>query len=142
MKHAKIKLSATPCLLGAMLLTVLPGVSAAKDDKADNKAVSNQAAVLPEMTVTAESEKAAMQTATEKYKLPAVTESVTREKMDDTINVLNTEDAIKYLPNILVRKRYIGDKEMPVSMRTSGTGSSARSLIYADGNSAVVLAGQ
>jgi len=133
MKHAKFKLSAKPCLLGAMLLTVLPGVSATEDGKPDNKTGSNQTAVLPEMTVTAESGKAATQTATEKYKLPAVTESVTREKMEDTINVMNTEDAIKYLPNILVRKRYIGDKEMPVSMRTSGTGSSARSLIYADG---------
>ncbi|WP_020483543.1 TonB-dependent receptor [Methylomonas sp. MK1] len=133
MKHAKIKLSAKPCLLGAMLLTVLPGASATEDGKPDNKTGSNQTAVLPEMTVTAEGGKAATQTTTEKYKLPAVTESVTREKMEDTINVMNTEDAIKYLPNILVRKRYIGDKEMPVSMRTSGTGSSARSLIYADG---------
>lgn len=136
MKHSKIKLGVKPPLIGAMLLTILPGLTVAETAEnaaADEKANSKSATVLPEMTVTADSEKAATQTATEKYKLPAVMESVTKEKLEDTVNVMNTEDAIKYLPNILVRKRYIGDKEMPVSMRTSGTGSSARSLIYADG---------
>ncbi|MGZ4959268.1 MAG: TonB-dependent receptor [Methylomonas sp.] len=92
-----------------------------------------EAATLQDVVVSEEQATTQAETATEKYKLPVVTESVTKEKLDDTVNVMNTEDAIKYLPNILVRKRYIGDKEMPVSMRTSGTSASARSLIYADG---------
>ncbi len=44
-----------------------------------------------------------------------------------------TEDAIKYMPSIQVRSRYIGDTNAPVGMRTSGTSASARNLIYADG---------
>jgi len=60
-------------------------------------------------------------------------ESVTAEKIADTVNAVNTEDAVKYLPNLLVRKRHIGDTQAPITTRTSGVGSSARSLIYADG---------
>ncbi|MEO8407895.1 MAG: hypothetical protein ABI476_05640, partial [Oxalobacteraceae bacterium] len=41
--------------------------------------------------------------------LPAVVESVTRQQMVDGINVINTEDALKYLPSIQIRKRFIGD---------------------------------
>jgi iron complex outermembrane receptor protein len=44
------------------------------------------------------------------------------------------EDALKYLPSLLVRKRYIGDYNHAVlSTRASGTGNSARSAVYADG---------
>ncbi len=46
---------------------------------------------------------------------------------------MTAEDVIKYLPSIQVRKRYIGDTNAPVGWRTSGTGQSARGLIYADG---------
>ncbi|KAI1693336.1 tonB dependent receptor domain-containing protein [Ditylenchus destructor] len=46
----------------------------------------------------------------------------------------DAEDALKYLPSLLVRKRYIGDYNHAVlSTRASGTGNSARSLVYADG---------
>jgi len=69
----------------------------------------------------------------EKNQLPATTESVTRAQINDTVNVLNTEDAFKYLPNVLIRKRHIGDTQSPMTTRTSGVGASARSLIYADG---------
>jgi iron complex outermembrane receptor protein len=50
-----------------------------------------------------------------------------------TVNALNVEDTIKYLPSLIVRKRHIGDTQAPLATRTSGLGSSARSLIYADG---------
>ena len=69
----------------------------------------------------------------EQYHLPTKTESVTAEKITDTVNAVNTEDALKYLPNVLVRKRHIGDTQAPITTRTSGVGASARSLIYADG---------
>ncbi len=65
--------------------------------------------------------------------VPTTIESVTAEALADTVNVINTEDALKYLPNILVRKRHIGDTQSPMTTRTSGVGASARSLIYADG---------
>jgi iron complex outermembrane receptor protein len=69
----------------------------------------------------------------EKYQLPATTESVTAEKLAETVNVVNTEDALKYMPSIMVRKRHIGDTYAPMTTRTSGPGQSARSLIFADG---------
>lgn len=50
-----------------------------------------------------------------------------------TINAVNVEDTVKYLPSLIVRKRHIGDTQAPIATRTSGLGASARSLIYADG---------
>jgi len=69
----------------------------------------------------------------QKYQLPVTTESVTAAQMAETINVMNTEDALKYLPSLIVRKRNFGDQQAPLATRTSGLGQSARSLIYADG---------
>ncbi|MFI3184728.1 MAG: TonB-dependent receptor [Methylococcaceae bacterium] len=86
-------------------------------------------AVLSDMTVT---EKITTN-AKEKYRLPTTTESVTSEKIDNTINAMTAEDVIKYMPSIQVRRRYIGDTNAPVGWRTSGTSASARGLIYADG---------
>ncbi|WP_333874363.1 TonB-dependent receptor [Methylobacter sp.] len=106
--------------------------SAPSDDKpaVSKKAKADKSkAELSEMTITEK----ITPTAKERYKLPTTTESVTREKIDDTINAMTAEDTIKYLPSIQVRKRYIGDTNAPVGWRTSGTGASARGLIYADG---------
>ncbi len=64
---------------------------------------------------------------------PASKASVTAEQAATTINVVNTEDALKYLPDVLVRKRYIGDTQAPLATRTTGVNGSARSLIFADG---------
>lgn len=59
------------------------------------------------------------------------TEAVTREQIDAT-NVVTTEDAVKYLPSVQVRKRFIGDRNAILSSRNAGTLDSARSLVYAD----------
>ena len=88
---------------------------------------------MPEMTIGGKVKPMSKQTEKERYRLPQTTESITRDKIDSTINLANTEDAIKYLPSIQVRNRYIGDTNAPVGMRTSGTSASARNLIYADG---------
>ncbi len=64
--------------------------------------------------------------------LPVTAEGVTADQIANSVNVTNVEDALKYLPDVLVRKRHIGDVQSPVSTRTSGVGASARSLIYAD----------
>ena len=91
-------------------------------------AQSSEAGItLPEVTI-----RQAPSTA-EKYQLPATTESITAAQMAETINVMNTEDALKYLPSLIVRKRNFGDQQSPLATRTSGLGQSARSLIYADG---------
>ena len=64
---------------------------------------------------------------------PATTETVTAETLKTGVNLINTEDSLKYLPSLVVRKRHIGDTQAPLATRTSGVGSSARSLVYADG---------
>lgn len=66
--------------------------------------------------------------------IPATMESITREQIARTVNASDAEDALKYLPSLLVRKRYIGDYNHAIlSSRASGTGNSARSAVYADG---------
>jgi len=64
---------------------------------------------------------------------PSSRASVTGETIARTTNAMNAEDAVKYLPSLLVRKRHIGDTQAPLATRTSGLAASARSLIYADG---------
>ncbi len=109
-----------------LLLLTSPFVSAETKSTATAKE-------MPEMTVTDKLTPIAAETSKERYKLPATTESITVEKLDNTINAMSSEDTIKYMPSITVRKRYVGDTNAPVAWRTSGTGSSARGLIYADG---------
>src|SRR4029078_1427713 len=66
--------------------------------------------------------------------IPATMEGVTRDEIERTINASDSEDALKYLPSLLVRKRYAGDYNHAIlSSRASGTGNSARSAVYADG---------
>jgi iron complex outermembrane receptor protein len=66
--------------------------------------------------------------------IPTTIEGVTREEIETRINATDSEDAVKYLPSLLVRKRYIGDYNHAIlSTRASGTGNSARSAVYADG---------
>ena len=64
---------------------------------------------------------------------PATQETVTGQQVEQTVNALNVEDTVKYLPSLIVRKRHIGDTQAPLATRTSGLGASARTLIYADG---------
>jgi iron complex outermembrane receptor protein len=66
--------------------------------------------------------------------IPTTIEGITGEQIEDRINAVDSEDALKYLPSLNVRKRYEGDYDHAVlASRASGTGNSARSLVYADG---------
>lgn len=66
--------------------------------------------------------------------IPTTIEGISAKELDETINATDSEDALKYLPSLLVRKRYIGDYNHAVlSTRASGTGNSARSMVFADG---------
>ncbi len=64
---------------------------------------------------------------------PSTRAIVTADQIATTVNAVNVEDTLKYLPSLIVRKRHIGDTQAPLATRTSGLGASARSLIYADG---------
>jgi iron complex outermembrane recepter protein len=66
--------------------------------------------------------------------IPTTILGVTGAQIENTINATDSEDALKYFPSLLVRKRYIGDYDHAVlASRASGTGNSARSLVFADG---------
>ncbi len=67
-------------------------------------------------------------------RIPATMEGITARQIEEQINATDSEDALKYLPSLLVRKRYAGDYNHAIlSSRASGTGNSARSAVYADG---------
>ncbi len=59
--------------------------------------------------------------------------SLTAAKVQQTINLVDPEDAVKYLPSVFIRKRNYGDTQATLETRTWGVSSSARSLIFADG---------
>ncbi|MES2308056.1 MAG: TonB-dependent receptor [Verrucomicrobiota bacterium] len=68
----------------------------------------------------------------EKYQLPQTSQSITEDQIQERVNMMDTEDAIKYFPSLFVRKRNNGDTQPVLATRTWGVGSSARSLVYAD----------
>ncbi|MEP6785811.1 MAG: TonB-dependent receptor [Sphingomonadales bacterium] len=65
--------------------------------------------------------------------VPSTTVTIDAARITTTVNAVSAEDTLKYAPSLVIRKRSIGDNFAPIATRTSGLGSSARSLIYADG---------
>ena len=107
-RRALAAIFATPCLF-------VPAVARAEDDQSKD------------ILVTAQKAQATIENT------PATRATVTADEIATTVNAVNVEDTVKYLPSLIVRKRHIGDTQAPLATRTSGLGSSARSLIYADG---------
>lgn len=64
--------------------------------------------------------------------LPTTSESRTAEQLREQ-NFVNVEDALKYLPDVTVRKRYIGDRNALVGGRSASNLQAPRALVYADG---------
>lgn len=106
---------AIACALGAGTLPV----HAADDPQ--------QATSLREVRVSA-----ARQTSAVDPDMPSAVETVTADKLD-RLNVVNTEDALKYLPAFGIRKRFIGDENATFSVRGTSNQQSARGLVYLDG---------
>jgi iron complex outermembrane receptor protein len=67
-----------------------------------------------------------------RYQLPQRSFSVTAKEVEETINLKDPEDAVKYMPSLFVRKRNDGDNQAVLATRSWGVNSSARSLIYYD----------
>src|SRR5580698_6695028 len=88
-------------------------------------------ATLPAVSVTASANSVATPRAVDPN-LPASVETVTREQFDNW-NVVNTEVVLKYMPNLAVRKRFIGDLNSIIAVRGTSNTQSARGLVYADG---------
>ncbi len=106
----------------ALLLAVaLPATAMAAD------ASSADASAQQDILVVAQHQAQSIENA------PTSRFTVDADRLATTVNAVNVEDSVKYLPSLIVRKRHIGDTQAPLATRTSGLGSSARSLIYADG---------
>ena len=115
------------CLLAS---TALSPISALAQQAAQD------GAQLPDIEVTAPRAKADDTLATppvvEKFQLPQKSFSTTAKQIEETVNVKDAEDAVKYMPSLFVRKRNDGDNSSVLSTRTWGVNSSARTLIYSD----------
>ncbi len=64
--------------------------------------------------------------------MPQESFSITAQRIEETINLKDPEDAVKYMPSLFVRKRNDGDNQAVLATRTWGLNSSARTLIYDD----------
>lgn len=64
--------------------------------------------------------------------MPSAVETITPAKLE-RLNIVNTEDALKYLPAFGIRKRFIGDENATFSVRGTSNQQSARGLVYLDG---------
>ena len=100
-------------LLNATVMPVAPRPAATQ------LALHEPVVKMPEMTIGGKVKPPAKQTEMERYRLPQTTESITRERIDNTINLATPEDAIKYMPSVQVRSRYIGDTNAPVMLRST-----------------------
>jgi iron complex outermembrane recepter protein len=68
----------------------------------------------------------------QRFALPQESYSITAKEIEETINLKDPEDAVKYMPSLFVRKRNDGDNQAVLATRTWGLNSSARTLIYYD----------
>ena len=56
----------------------------------------------------------------QRYQLPQTAESITAERIERTVNVVDTADAVKYMPSLFVRKRNEGDNQAVLATRVLG----------------------
>ena len=73
-------------------------------------------------------------TSVQKYQLPNTVESTTAEKIAETVNIIDTPDALKYMPSLMVRKRDSADfGGATLATRIWGVSYSAKSIVMVDG---------
>lgn len=95
----------------------------------DSASTRDTATALAGVRVTAERD---AKPAITRLTLP-VTAGISAREVRETVNLVDTPDAVKYLPSVFIRKRNNGDTQAVMATRTWGVSSSARSLIFADG---------
>jgi len=92
-------------------------------------------ATMPAVTVTAPApgpQVPPVSPLVRRFSPPNTVESTDQKKIEDTTNIVDVEDAIKYMPSLFVRKRNYGDTQPTLATRTWGVNSSARTLVYVD----------
>jgi iron complex outermembrane recepter protein len=126
MRHGFPPVAALAATLAACAGTLFTSLAAAQAAPEPDRRVANH--TLERVTVTGG------RPASLPVEIPTTLESITGAAVVKSINATDAEDALKYFPSLNVRKRYIGDHDHAVlASRASGTGNSARSLVYADG---------
>lgn len=70
--------------------------------------------------------------ATYQLKAPAVTHQILSTDLE-ALNLPETGDALQYLPNLFIRKRFVGDKNSLTSIRGTSNRQPGRTIVYADG---------
>lgn len=65
-------------------------------------------------------------------KAPAVTHQILADDLP-ALNLPETGDALQYLPNLFIRKRFVGDKNALTSIRGTSNRQPGRTLVLADG---------
>lgn len=63
--------------------------------------------------------------------MPSALETLTAAKLR-TLNIVNAEDSLKYMPALGIRKRFIGDENATFAVRGTSNSQSARGLVYLD----------
>jgi iron complex outermembrane receptor protein len=114
-------------VLGSAILASLSLAALANDADID----TSKTETLPKIEVTADAN-ADDRDRVVPANMPSPSHAITAAQLD-AITVVNAEDALKYAPNLHVRKRFIGDNNAIVSVRSTSSRQSARTLVYADG---------
>src|SRR3954469_1136647 len=70
--------------------------------------------------------------ATFDQKAPAVTQQVLGSELQ-ALNLATTVSALRNLPNLFIRERFIGDKNSPVGIRGTSNRQTGRTVVLADG---------
>src|SRR5712671_6289323 len=95
-------------------------------------APERQAPVIAESQGAGANASAGPPPAVTRFSLPQQSYSISSKQIDETINLKDPEDAVKYMPSLFVRKRNDGDNQAVLATRSWGLNSSARTLIYYD----------
>ncbi len=117
-------------ILAVAAILSMPAALAAQSSGAP-PAKPDSTVTLGTVTVTATTANEEHVTVLQRLTLPA-TIGIGAKKIEQTVNIIDTEDAVKYMPSLFVRKRNYGDTQATLASRVWGTSSSARSLIFAD----------
>jgi iron complex outermembrane receptor protein len=121
--------------LVALAITVYSDALAAQQDSvppASTQHPADSIATLRTIEIMAKPADSIPVNTMQKLTLP-ITASVTSEKVEQSVNDVDPEDAVKYLPSVFLRKRNYGDTQATIGTRVWGVSSSARSLVFVDG---------
>lgn len=112
-------------LHAALLLAFTAPAHAAEDGSNPSESTAQPVVNLPMFTVTTSAPDI-------DPNIPANTATITKEVLD-RLNMPTAEDSLRYLPNLNVRQRYIGDRNAVLETRGMSNIQSARGLVMADG---------